>query len=92
MLKLDGCSTESIDNQRMDEDSSSSRNVVDTAGSGGGGGSSASVVAPPSGNTMAAFSAAAVQALAPGLFDSPMVRLSLLIRRRGNLLVDKPSF
>ena len=56
----------------MDEDSGSGNNVVDTAGSGGG--SAATVVSsPPSGNTMAAFSAAAVQALAPGLFDSPMV-------------------
>ena len=67
----------------MDEDISgnSSSNVVDTAGSGGSrrGSSTAPMVAPPSGNTMAAFSAAAVQALAPGLFDSPMVSLSLLL-------------
>ena len=71
----------------MDEDiAGGSLNVVDTAGTGGVGGSSATAVtaarpSPPpasSGNTMAAFSAAAVQALAPGLFDSPMVSLVLL--------------
>ena len=70
----------------MDEDiAGGSLNVVDTAGTGGVGGSSATAVTaarppPPasSGNTMAAFSAAAVQALAPGLFDSPMVSLVLL--------------
>ena len=44
----------------MDQDGS-----VDTAGSAGGS-------APPT-SAMAAFSAAAVQALAPGLFESPMV-------------------
>ena len=63
----------------MDEDiAGGSRNVVDTAGTGGGSSATAVTAARPpppasSGNTMAAFSAAAVQALAPGLFDSPMV-------------------
>ena len=64
----------------MDEDiAGGSRNVVDTAGTGGGSSSTAVAARPPpptsSGNTMAAFSAAAVQALAPGLFDSPMVNI-----------------
>ena len=64
----------------MDEDISggSGSNVVDTAAGGSSGSGSSTAVAsssqpPMGGNTMAAFSAAAVQALAPGLFDSPMV-------------------